>query len=121
MAKQSSNNTPAQDTVVLLVTSLKLIIALVIIGILVGLLFDESYGSTISGVGLFAMGGIIISFRRIIWDAYSSSHPSKQSSNYITRLVEPSVISYKINILLIWPAVMLIGLGLVFYGVFNNL
>ena len=116
-----NENTPAQDTVVLLRLSLLIIVSLVAIGALVAALFSVSYGAIISGVGRFAIGGIIISFRRIIWDAYLDSYSSKHASNLIDKIIKPSRLSYKLNIIFIWPVVMLIGLILVFYGVFNNL
>ncbi len=116
-----SENTPAQDTVVLLRLSLLIIVSLVAIGALVGALFSVSYGAIVSGVGLFAIGGIIISFRRIIWDAYLDSYGSREAISPFDKIIKPSRLSYKLNIMFIWPAVMLIGLILTSYGVFNNL
>ncbi len=108
-------------TVRLLKQSLQLMLAMVIVGLGLIIWIDYPIGLIIAGVGLFAIGGTILEFRRLIWDSYQKDFRSSDNNGLSRLLLTPSIWSYRINIYGVWPAVMAIGVALVLVGVFTRL
>jgi len=104
-----------KGTTELLRQALSIIALTAVIGLLIIFLIDYAYGFIIFGVSLFSFGGVVISFRRIIWDEYVQTYRlEKKGSNFLTK---PTKFAYWLNIALIWPLAMIIGLVAIVVGV----
>ena len=118
MLKHQSVKEKTIGTVNLLKQALLSIAGISVAGFFVALWVNYAIGLIITGVGLFAVGGTIVSFRRLIWDAYQGSYDKSKKKSF---WLQPSRISYKINIWLIMPLLMLAGVATVLLGVFAEL
>ena len=117
----ATNKSNIQGTVSLLRQSLMLVVYLVLVGFGVLFLFDYAFGIIIIGTGLFAIGGVTLAFRRLIWDSYAEGFKSRTVKGIAKKLSEPSLLAYKLNIFLILPLLMLLGATLVIAGIFSSL
>ena len=108
-------------TVRLLKQSLQLILVMVVAGLLTAAYIDYAIGLIITGVGLFAIGGTIVQFRRLIWDSYQKDFSSLRPHGFKKILLSPSLVSYHLNVYVLWPVVMLVGVVLTGIGVFSRL
>jgi len=115
------STSPVRGTVSLIRQLILLIAYLIFAGIVALFLFDYSIGLIIIGVGLFAIGGIAIAFRRIIWDSYYAEFKKTKRTGIFKKLSEPSMLAYRLNVILVLPLVVVLGISLVIIGIFSSL
>ena len=121
MVKPNTNpKVKIRGTVQLLKQSLQLMVVMVVAGLVVASSFDFPIGLIITGVAISAIGGSIIGFRHLIWDSYNEEY-AKKSIKYYKFLFSPSIWSYRINVFIIWPLSILLGIALVIAGAFSRL
>lgn len=106
-----------KGTIELLKQALFVIFITSLVGLMVSQTLSYALGLIIFGVCIFAIGGITISFRRVIWDSYAKMHHNKKG--IIGFLTNPTKFSYWLNIALVWPLVMIFGIIAVVIGVLS--
>jgi|GEM_PF-4160441 len=110
-----SSRKKLKGTVGLLKQSLLIIATTALVGLIILYVFSYALGLIVFGVSLFAIGGIIIAFRRIIWDDYVKSY--RDRSGLIASLSRPTKIAYWLNVVIIWPLMMIIGVTATIAGI----
>lgn len=117
---EANENPKVKGTVHLLNQSLQLMVVMVVVGLLIASMVDFPIGLIITGVAVCAIGGSIIGFRHLIWDSYNEVY-SKKSTKSFKFLFSPSIWSYRLNVFIIWPISVLLGIVLIVSGAFSRL